>query len=88
MKIETIGMIFVLVQIIAGGFQPVFTKLAVGSINPLFAASMASLIGCIIPLILLGKYKGLKMFLKKRNLKEVFIIGFFGTTITYFLFFL
>lgn len=87
MKIETVGMIFVIIQLIAAGFQPIFTKLAVNGVNPLFAAAVSSLVGCIIPLIFLAKVKGLKMFLNIKNLKEVYIIGFFGTTITFILLF-
>jgi len=87
MKTETVGMIFAIIQLIAAGFQPVFTKFAVERIDPLFAASMASLVGCMIPLIFLAKHKGLNMFLKLKNLKDVYIIGFFGTTMTFILLF-
>ncbi len=80
-------MIFAIIQLIAAGFQPVFTKFAAERIDPLFAASMASLVGCIIPLVFLAKHKSLKMFLKLKNLKDIYIIGFFGTTITFILLF-
>jgi drug/metabolite transporter (DMT)-like permease len=56
-------------------------------INPLFAASMTSFIGCIIPFILLIRNKALKIIFKKENLKELLLIGFFGTVMTYALFF-
>ena len=87
MNTEIVGMIFAVIQLIAAGFQPVFTKFAAERIDPLFAASMASLVGCIIPLIFLAKHKGLNMFLKLKNLKDVYIIGFFGTTMTFILLF-
>lgn len=87
MSVETIGLIFIFIQILAVSIQPVFTKLIVGTINPLFAASIASLIGCIIPLILLIKSGSLRIIFQKENLKEILLIGFFGTTMTYLLFF-
>lgn len=87
MDVETIGMIFVLIQTLAAAIQPVFTKFIVGAINPLFAASITSLVGCIISLILLIRSKGLKIFFNKKNLKEVLMIGFLGTTMLYLLFF-
>ncbi len=87
MNTEIVGMIFAIIQLIAAGFQPVFTKFAAERIDPLFAASMASLVGCIIPLVFLAKHKSLKMFLKLKNLKDIYIIGFFGTTITFILLF-
>ena len=87
MNIETIGMIFVFIQLVTAGLQPVFTKFIVGTVNPLFAASIASLIGCMIPLILLIKYGKLKIIVDRKNIKEILLIGFFGTTVTYFLFF-
>jgi len=84
---ETIGMIFVFIQILAAGIQPVFTKLAVGIINPLFAASMASLIGFIVPFVFLLKNNDFKIIFHRRNLKEILLVGFFGTTVAYLLFF-
>jgi len=87
METETIGMIFVVIQILTGAVQPVFTKFIVGIINPLFAASMVSLIGCIIPLILLTRKDRLKVIFEKKNMKEILLIGFFGTVMTYSFFF-
>jgi len=80
-------MIFVFIQIITAAVQPILTKLAVGTINPLFAASVSSLIGVIIPLILLARNRELKIIFSKKNLKELLMIGFFGTLMTYLLFF-
>jgi drug/metabolite transporter (DMT)-like permease len=87
MNVETIGMIFIFIQILAAAVQPVLTKLAVGTINPLFAAAVTPLIGFIIPFVLLTRNGTLKILFDKKNLKEFLMIGFFGTVMTYLLFF-
>jgi len=87
MNVETVGMIFIFIEVFAAGFQPVFTKLAVETINPIFAASIASLIGCIIPLVILIRNRNLKLIIDRKNIKNILLIGLFGTTITYLLFF-
>ena len=88
MKPETVGLIFILIEIFAIATQPVFAKIAVGSINPIFAAAMASLVGGCIPLILLIRKKRVHLIFNKAYAKEILLTGFFGTTITYSLFFL
>lgn len=83
---ERIGLIFVGIVIIAAAIAPVVTKLAVTALNPLFAASMASLLGCIISLVFLAKDRKLGVIFDRSNLPSLFFVGFFGA-VAYLLFF-
>ncbi len=83
---ERIGMVFVIIVILAAAIGPVVTKLAVGVFSPLFAASMASLLGCIISLVVLIKNRKLGVIFDMGNLPSLFVVGLFGA-VAYLLFF-
>ncbi|MGQ9722836.1 MAG: DMT family transporter [Candidatus Jordarchaeum sp.] len=85
---EQKGFILCLLEILLAGLFPVITKYGVGFINPIFFAAISALLGAGFMLIILKFRKELKQLFTKELLKNLFLIGFFGTFLSSILFFI
>ena len=86
-KKEKEGIIFVIITIFIAGALPIIIKYGTGLINPLFFATVSSLIAGIF-LFLLAALKGnWKILFDRRYFFHLLLIGFFGITLSNICFF-
>ena len=86
-KKEKEGIIFVIITIFIAGALPIIIKYGTGLINPLFFATVSSLIAGIF-LFLLAALKGnWKILFDRRYFFHLLLIGFFGIALSNICFF-
>jgi drug/metabolite transporter (DMT)-like permease len=86
-KKEKEGIIFVIITIFIAGALPIIIKYGTGLINPLFFATVSSLIAGIF-LFLLAALKGnWRILFDKKYFFHLLLIGFFGITLSNICFF-
>ena len=87
-KREREGVILVIICVFIHGAHPILGKYGVSLVSPLFFASLTNLIAAAgLVLIILLKRESLAILIKKRFFILLFLIGFFGTTLSNVMFF-
>ncbi|MDY0382824.1 MAG: DMT family transporter, partial [Atribacterota bacterium] len=87
-KREREGVILVIICVFIHGAHPILGKYGVSLVSPLFFASLTNLIAAAgLVLIILLKRESLAILIKKRFFILLFLIGFFGTTLSNIMFF-
>lgn len=87
-KKEQEGVILVIICALVHAAQPVLGKYVVSSVSPLFFASVTNLIAAAsLILIILYKRESLLLLMDKKYFFSIFMVGFFGTTLSNILFF-
>lgn len=87
-KREREGVILVIICVFIHGAHPILGKYGVSLVSPLFFASLTNLIAAAgLVLIILLKRESLTILIKKRFFILLFLIGFFGTTLSNVMFF-
>jgi len=86
-KKEKAGIIFVIITIFIAGALPIIIKYGTGLINPLFFATVSSIIAGISLFILAAIKGNWKILFDKRYFFHLLLIGFFGITLSNICFF-
>lgn len=86
-KKEKEGIIFVIITIFIAGALPIIVKYGTGLINPLFFATVSSLIAGIFLFVLAVLKGNWKILFDKRYFFQLLLIGFFGITLSNICFF-
>jgi drug/metabolite transporter (DMT)-like permease len=87
-KREREGVMLVIICVFIHGAHPILGKYGVSLVSPLFFASLTNLIAAAgLVLIILLKRESLAILIKKRFFILLFLIGFFGTTLSNIMFF-
>lgn len=87
-KKEREGVLLVIICALVHGAQPVLGKYGVSLVSPLFFASITNLIAALgLIQIILFKREPLTILIDKKYFSSIFLIGFFGTTLSNILFF-
>ncbi|MEA1940169.1 MAG: DMT family transporter [Candidatus Caldatribacteriota bacterium] len=86
-KKEKDGIICVIITIVIAGALPVIIKYGVGFINPLFFATTSSLIAGVFLFVLAAIKGNWRVLFRKEYLFSLFVIGFFGITLSNLFFF-